>query len=105
MKSLKHKLVGLKGYENLEELLGCELGSLLYKAVDLLPEIEKSGFIQGIGYSISFLKGSHGLCTEVEDLFKESGYSLKEFEDACDDYDIKYIKMIAETNQTKRSLN
>jgi hypothetical protein len=49
-------------------------------------------FIAGVGFAISYLVNAHGEDTIAGYLYREAGFTLKEYKESCDKYDIPKIK-------------
>ena len=58
-----------------------------------------SGFVEGFGYAIAWLKEWHGLGTEIEELYRHTGIPLADFEKYCDEYDLPSIREVAAAAQ------
>lgn len=53
------------------------------------------GFIAGVGFALAWLKKWHGLGTEIEELYRHAGFTYREYEKVCDEYDLPEIAQIA----------
>jgi len=75
------------------------LASLIYRPPEGVNEMLSQraiGMIQGVGIAIQYLINAHGEDSIAGYLFRETGYSLEEFEKYCDEYDLQYIRKAAE---------
>lgn len=57
------------------------------------------GMTQGIGLAIGFLIGTHDYPTLAWEFCQETGTTLEEFEEHCDEYDLTYIRKMFEENK------
>jgi hypothetical protein len=62
-----------------------------------------SGFVEGFGYAIAWLKKWHGLGTEIEELYRHTGIPLADFEKYCDEYDLPSIREVAGGGNTGKA--
>ncbi len=53
------------------------------------------GFVAGVGFALAWLKKWHGLGTEIEELYRHAGFTYRDYEKVCDEYDLPEIAQIA----------
>jgi hypothetical protein len=53
------------------------------------------GFIAGLGYALAWLHKWHDVGTPIEELYRQSGFSLEDFERECEEYDLVELRKLA----------
>ena len=90
MKELARKIRNTHGYENLEEIMGCGLGEMIYKLVNDASKCEtvEEGYAQGVTYACARIVDMYDQPTIAMEILKESGVDVVN----AHEYDVAFLR-------------